>query len=203
MDRVSLANLVFTDFSGVKHIVASPSDYGLGHQSQKFFGDSPYAYPMGDGHYLIKFDVSDSPANKTDLYYRIFDASSNRFEGSAKFVKSFDGNGLYFGADVQEPGRVLLADYNGYQNGVEITASGHTVIDLSNNPHSGWQYFPYSAGKESYDLNGNWIEPSQANIVFTSLDGVQHVVASPSDLPADYVFTDNTRKSTQPVTEIM
>ena len=77
---------------------------------------------MGDGHYVTVFSVSDSGSNTSSLYYRIL---THRQIGlmEGKFLAD-RWNHLMSGLHLEEPGRILLSDYNDYRFAFEITHGG-------------------------------------------------------------------------------
>ncbi|MDC3295219.1 hypothetical protein OAU79_00910, partial [bacterium] len=172
------ADIIFADLEGTQHIVASASDLSSGTS----WGDGgAQAESMGNGNYLITYSSRNDNNNSSEIYYRIFDTQTGDFTDSATSLGTVPQGYLYPYGELQEDGRVVIKDNNSNFFSAEVRDNGteveHTFRDgFDDTIHD----IAYTAHVQEYDENWNHIGRENEYIIFTDLEGTQHIVASAS-----------------------
>ena len=178
-------SIVFTDFSGNRHIVASPDDLTAG---LNFSMESIRASTMGNGDYLITYAVRDDMQMSSDLYYRVFDTDTGDFVGQAEHLGQMGGHQPY-GLYMEEPGRVYIRDFDSYLFSGEVVSDGNGNISAEfnfNDPTN------YDLSWKNYDYGSN-VRVSEDNVPEHSNDNASpyaHSVNTEFDLAA-YITESN------------
>ena len=185
------ADIVFTDRYGDQHVVAAHSDLAAGQR----FGNlqESNASSLGNGHYLIAYSVrDDSGTTGSDIYYRVFDTSTSSFTSGKKLLGSTENFTVEaINVELHEEGRVVLSVEPPSANGftAEIRQDSdyyyldHTFREISSSPGNA-DTGAYTVSRHAFDENGAAISHDQADIIFTDLHGVSHVVADYSEMAA-------------------
>ena len=185
------ADIVFTDRYGDQHVVAAHSDLAAGQR----FGNlqESNASSLGNGHYLIAYSVrDDSGTTGSDIYYRVFDTSTSSFTSGKKLLGSTENFTVEaINVELHEEGRVVLSVEPPSANGftAEIRQDSdyyyldHTFRQISSSPGNN-EKAAYTLSRSEFDENGAAISHDQADIIFTDLHGVSHVVADYSEMAA-------------------
>ena len=122
--------IIFTDFSGEKHEVASPDSLADG---LHFSNGSIRSYTMGNGDYLITYAVRDDMQNSSDLYYRVFDTDTGSFVGQAEHLGHLSESNPTYGLYMEEPGRVVIRDFMSYLFSGEVVSDGNGTVEAEFN----------------------------------------------------------------------